>query len=251
MSKTELIPIDDQELEQLPPIQKDEIAEEVFAARRYAKKLTRTVVASQSILLVLSGLCIYGLATRPAKRIYIPVDQAGRASVGRYLDLEHYTPDAAVAKNYLSDWALFRFRRLRATVLKDFPKNYVFLESKYGQQIKEHDEKENVVANVLAGRTPENDATILAVTLTSFAKQSAGDSVLTVGTAEIALQKTFARDMETHSQTWIIAVRFFLNPDQVEKQSEDNPDYQKLNPLGLTLIDFIPNRTNVEAAVKE
>ncbi len=40
-----MIPTDEQEVEQLPPIQKDEIAEEVFAARLYAKRLTRTVVA--------------------------------------------------------------------------------------------------------------------------------------------------------------------------------------------------------------
>jgi type IV secretion system protein VirB5 len=54
-----------------------------------------------------------------------------------------------------------------------------------------------------------------------------------------------------HSQTWIIAVRFFLNPDQVDAQSADNPDYQTINPLGLTIEEFIENRANVEAAGKE
>jgi type IV secretion system protein VirB5 len=235
------------EAEQLPAIQQDEVAEEVFAARQYAKRLTRTVVMGQSILLVLFGLCIYGLATRPAKRVYIKLDQLGRATPVQYQDLEHYTPDAAVTKNYLSDWATFRFSRLRATVLKTFPKNYLFLDAKYGQQIKDQDQRKNVVANVLAGREPEDDVTILSTNLTSFGKKSLGTSVVAAGTADIALQKTFSKDGVGHTQTWVIAVRFFLNPEQVEAQSADNPDYQTINPLGLTIVEFIANRANVEA----
>ena len=204
----------------------------------------------QSILLVLFGLCIYGLATRPAKRVYVKLDQLGRANPVKYQDLEHYTPDAAVAKNYLSDWATFRFGRLRATVLKTFPKNYLFLDSKYGQQIKDRDQKDNVIANILAGREAENDVTILSTNLTSFGKHSVGTSVVAAGTADIALQKTFIKDGSTHIQTWVIAVRFFLNPEQVEAQSADNPDYQSINPLGLTIVEFIANRANVETAAK-
>jgi type IV secretion system protein VirB5 len=246
-----MMPTDEQEVEQLPAIQKDEIAEEVFAARLYAKRLTRTVVVGQSILLVLFGLCIYGLAVRPARRIYIKLDQFGRATPVKYSDLEHYTPDAAVAKSYLADWATFRFGRLRASVLKTFPKNYLFLESKYGQQIKDRDQRENVVANILAGHEPENDLTILSTNLTSFGKQSIGASVVAAGTADIALQKTFTKDGSTYTQTWIIAVRFFLNPDQVDAQSADHPDYQTINPLGLTIVEFIANRANVQAVQKQ
>ncbi len=249
--QNEITPTDDPELELLRPIKQDEVAEEVFVARMYAKRLTRTVVTSQSILLVLFGLCIVGLATRPAKRIYIKIDQFGRATPVKYSDLEHYTPDAAVAKTYLGDWAQYRFRRLRATILKNFPENYLFLEARYGEQIKAQDQRENVVANVLAGREAENDVTILSTNLTSFGKQSLGSSVVAAGTADIALLKTFSKDGMTHTQTWIIAVRFFLNPDQVEAQSADNPDYQTINPLGLTIIEFIPNRANVEAGRKE
>jgi len=242
---------DAHDVEQLPAIKKDEIAEEVFAARVYAKRLTRTVVMGQSILLVLFGLCIYGLATRPAKRVYVKLDQLGRATPVKYQDLEHYTPDAAVAKNYLSDWATFRFGRLRATVLKTFPKNYLFLDSKYGQQIKDRDQKDNVIANILAGRDPENDVTILATNLTSFGKRSVGTSVVAAGTADIVLQKIFMKDGVTRSQTWVIAVRFFLNPEQVEAQSADNAEYQTINPLGLTIIEFIPNRSNTDLAVQK
>ena len=165
--QTTLIPTEEQEAVRLPAIRQDEIAEEVFAARLYAKRLTRTVVMAQSILLVLFALCIYGLAVRPAKRVYIKLDQFGRATPVKYSDLEHYTPDAAVAKSYLADWATFRFGRLRASVLKTFPQNYLFLEAKYGQQIRERDQKENFVAKILAGHEPENDVTILSTNLTS------------------------------------------------------------------------------------
>jgi type IV secretion system protein VirB5 len=246
--QTSIIPANEQEIAELPPIKQDEIAEEVFAARRYSKRLTRTVVMGQTILLILFGLCIYGLAVRPARRIYIKIDDVGRATPVKYSDLEHYTPDAAVAKTYLADWATFRYGRLRANVLKTFPKNYLFLDSRYGQQIKDHDQKENVIANILAGHEPENDVTILSTNLTSFGKQSLGASVVAAGTADIALQKIFNKDGSTHSQTWVVAVRFFLNPDQVETQSADNPDYQTINPLGLTIVEFIENRANVEDA---
>ena len=247
--ETTLVPTDEQEV-LLEPIQQDQIAEEVFAARKYAKRLTRTVVISQSILLVLFGLCIVGLTMRPARHVYVKVDAVGRATPVKYSDLEHYTPDAAVAKTYLTDWAQFRFGRLRASVLKTFPKNYLFLESKYGQQIKDQDQKQNVVANILAGHEPENDVTILSTNLTSFGKQSVGAAIVAAGTADIALQKVFNKDGETRIQTWIVAVRFYLNPDQVDAQSADNPEYQTINPLGLTIVEFIPNRTNVEAAPK-
>src|ERR1700722_9660358 len=112
--QTGIVPTDELEAAELPPIQNDEIAEEVFAARRYARRLTRTVVMSQSILLVLFGLCIYGLAVRPPKRIYIKLDDLGHATPVKYQDLEHYRPDAAVAKNFLSNWASYRYGRLRA-----------------------------------------------------------------------------------------------------------------------------------------
>jgi len=249
--ETSIVPLDESETADMPAIQQDEIAEEVFAARRYARRLTRTVVMSQSIVIVLFALIIYGLAVRPPKRIYIKLDQFGRATPVKYSDLEHYTPDAAVAKTYLSDWATFRFGRLQASVLKTFPKNYLFLESKYGQQVKEKDQRENVIANILAGHEPENDVTILSTNLTSFGKQSVGTSVVAAGTADIALQKTFHRQGGTQLQTWIVAVRFFLNPDQVDAQSADNPEYQTINPLGLTIVEFIANRANVEAAQKQ
>ena len=168
----------------------------------------------------------------------------------KYSDLEHYTPDAAVAKTYLSDWAMYRFRRMRATVLQTFPKNYLFLEKGYGREVQQRDVRDNVVANVMAGRELENDVTILSTNLTSFGTQSVGPAIVAAGTADIALQKTFAQNAITHRQTWIIAVRFYLNPDQVEQQSEDHPDYQTVNPLGLTIVEFIPNRTNVEASQK-
>lgn len=247
--ETTLSPVEETETE-LPVIRQDEIAEEVFAARRYAKRLTRTVVVSQSIVIVLFALVIVALALRPARRIYIKLDQLGRATPVKYTDLEHYTPDAAVAKTYVADWAMYRFGRLRASVLKTFPTNYLFLEAKYGQQIKDKDQRENIVANILAGREPENDVTILSTNLTSFGKQTLGTSVVAAGAADIALQKTFHQDGATRTQTWIVAVRFFLNPDQVDAQSADHPDYQTINPLGLTIVEFIANRANVEAVQK-
>lgn len=246
--QTALIPTDEAELAALPVIKQDAVAEEVYAARNYTKRITRTVVMTQGIVIVLLGLVVFGLAIRPAKRVYIKIDDVGRATPVKYSDLEHYTPDAAVAKTYLSDWATFRYARLRATVLKTFPKNYLFLESKYGAQIRDKDSRQNAIANILAGHEPENDVKILATNLTSFGKQSIGNSIVASGTADIVLQKVFQNDASVKKQTWVIAVRFFLNPEQVDVQSADNPDYQTINPLGLTIVEFVENRASVEAS---
>ena len=246
--ETKLIPTDEAELASLPVIKQDAVAEEVDAARTYSKRITRTVVMTQGIVIVLLGLVVFGLAIRPAKRVYIKIDDVGRATPVKYSDLEHYTPDAAVAKTYLSDWATFRYARLRATVLKTFPRNYLFLESKYGAQIRDKDSRQNAIANILAGHEPENDVKILATNLTSFGKQSIGNSIVASGTADIVLQKVFQNDASVKKQTWVIAVRFFLNPEQVDVQSADNPDYQTINPLGLTIVEFVENRASVEAS---
>jgi type IV secretion system protein VirB5 len=224
--QTHLIPRDEAEVAALPRIKHDAVAEELVAARLYAKRISRTVFWFQGLVILVLGLGVFGLAMRPAKRIYIKLDEVGRATPVRYNDMEHYTPDAAVAKNYLTDWAQYRFGRLRATVLKTFPKNYLFLEAKYGVQVRDRDAKANVIANVLAGREPENDVTILSTTL---------------------LRKSFLKDGNEQRQTWVIAVRFYLNPEQVERQTAENPDYQTINPLGLTIVEFIENRAAVEA----
>jgi type IV secretion system protein VirB5 len=68
------------------------------------------------------------------------------------------------------------------------------------------------------------------------------------GTADIVLRKIFQKDGTPKTQTWVIAVRFFLNPEQVDVQSADNPDYQTINPLGLTIVEFVENRASVEAS---
>ena len=72
--QTELIPTDEAELAALPPIKQDAIAEEVYAARRYSKRITRTVIMTQGIVSVLLALAVVGLAMRPAKRVYIKLD---------------------------------------------------------------------------------------------------------------------------------------------------------------------------------
>ena len=145
---------------------------------------------------------------------------------------------------HLSLWPITRQRA------QNLPGELSLPDLKYGQQIKDRDQKQNVVADIIAGHEPENDVTILSTNLTSFGKQSLGTSVVAAGTADIALRKTFMKDGSTHSQTWVIAVRFFLNPDQVDAQSADHPDYRTTNPLGLTIEEFIENRASVEAAAQ-
>lgn len=241
----ELKPIDQKAAASLPLIANDEVAEEVYAARQYAKRLTRTGFVFMGLAIVVLSIALYNVAMRPAKRVYIKLDQFNRATAIKYSDLEHYTPDAAVAKNYLSDWATFRYERLTASVLKTFPKNYLFLESKFGKAVRDRDTKDNVVAYVLAGREPENSISIESIDITSWGKQSLADNVVVGGTAVIKLYKTFTKDEKVYQQLWHISVRFYINPDT---PNMEEPEYQSTNPLGLAIVEFYASRPNMEPA---
>ena len=42
---------------------------------------------------------------------------------------------------------------------------------------------------------------------------------------------------------------YYLNPAQVSEQAKTNPQYETINPLGLTITEFHENRVSVDPIV--
>ncbi len=51
---------------------------------------------------------------------------------------------------------------------------------------------------------------------------------------------------EPRTEHWIVSVTYYLNPKQVSDQARIYPQYEFINPLGLTITEFHENRVSVE-----
>ena len=51
---------------------------------------------------------------------------------------------------------------------------------------------------------------------------------------------------EPRTEHWLISITYYLNPKQVSDQSRVYPQYEFINPLGLTITEFHENRVSVD-----
>jgi type IV secretion system protein VirB5 len=50
---------------------------------------------------------------------------------------------------------------------------------------------------------------------------------------------------EPRTEHWLLSITYYLNPKQVSDQSRVYPQYEFINPLGLTITEFHENRVSV------
>ena len=70
------------------------------------------------------------------------------------------------------------------------------------------------------------------------------------GTALVNFDKLFS-DRTSHqprTEHWLLSVTYYLNPKQVSDQAKIYPQYEFINPLGLTITEFHENRVSVDVA---
>ena len=70
------------------------------------------------------------------------------------------------------------------------------------------------------------------------------------GTALVTFDKLFSKEHshEPRTEHWLLAVTYYLNPKQVSDQSRIYPQYEFINPLGLTITEFHENLVSVDPA---
>jgi type IV secretion system protein VirB5 len=51
---------------------------------------------------------------------------------------------------------------------------------------------------------------------------------------------------EPRTEHWLLSITYYLNPKQVSDQARVYPQYEFINPLGLTITEFHENRVSVD-----
>ena len=249
MLQETLTPIEE-EVAQLPPSSRMKSPRKCLQPATMPNGSRARWCCRQSILLVLFACASMAWRSRPARRIYIKLDQFGRATPVKYSDLEHYTPDAAVAKTYLRDWAMFRFRRLRASVLKTFPKNYLVSRVEvWPADQGSRSARERCREHPGRPRTGERchdsvDQSDLVWETESWPGHCRCGNGGYRSAEDVHQRRDHAPADVDHRGALLSESR------SGGAASEDHPDYQTINPLGLTIVEFIANRANVEATQK-
>jgi type IV secretion system protein VirB5 len=225
----------------------DQIGNEVYASHYAERKAYRLIIGCGTILLLGSMGLNLSLAWRPLVNRYIRIDEMGRAQAIQYSDL-NYSPREGEVRTYLMDWANYRYTISYDTIAKKYPLNYYFLSQALASQLMIADDQNHFVSQVVGGQIEQSDADVKNVTITSLSQETIQGSVLARGTALMALDRFYSpsHSHEPRTEHWLLSLTYYLNPKQVSDQAKIYPQYEFINPLGLTITEFHENRVSVD-----
>lgn len=226
----------------------DQIGNEVYASHYAERKAYRLILSCGTVLLCGSMWLNFSLARRPVVNRYIRIDEMGRAQGIQYSDLD-YSPREGEVRTYLMDWANYRYTIGRDTIAKKYPLNYYFLSQALASQLMAEDNQNHLVSEVMAGQVEQNDVNVRDVTITSMSREKVQGAMMARGTALVTFDKLYspAHSQSPRTEHWLLSVTYYLNPKQVSDQARIFPQYEFINPLGLTITEFHENRVSVDA----
>jgi type IV secretion system protein VirB5 len=247
MAATQATPITDAAWTPKEALLTDEIANEVYASHYAERKMSRFVIVTMSVLLLGSFGAMVSLAHKPIQNRYIRIDEMGRAQAIQYTDL-NYSPREGEVRTYLTDWANYRFTINRETITKKYPLNYFFFSQQLSTQLMSDDNRNHFVSQVMAGQIEQSDVEVRNVTITSMSEEQIQGVRMSKGTALVNLDKLYSvrNSHEPRTEHWMLSVTYYLNPKQVSDQSRVFPQFETINPLGMTITEFHENRIGVE-----
>lgn len=225
----------------------DEIGNEVYASHYAERKLSRVIIGTETVLLLASMGLIFSLARRPVANRYIRIDEMGRAQAIAYSDL-NYSPREGEVRTYLTDWANYRYTVNRETIAKKYPLNYYFLSQNLASQLMTEDNQNRLVSQVIGGQIEQSDVEVKNVTITSMSQETVQGATMSRGTALVAIDKLYSprNSQEPRTEHWLLSITYYLNPKQVSDQAKVFPQFETINPLGLTITEFHENRVSVD-----
>ena len=225
----------------------DEIGNEVYASHYSERKTYRFVIGFGTVVLLGSMWMNLSLAHRPIANRYIRIDEMGRAQAIAYSDL-NYSPREGEVRTYLTDWANYRFTINRETIGSKYPLNYYFLSQNLASQLMTDDNQNHLVSQVVGGQVEQSDVEVKNVTITSMSQETVQGAVIARGTALVAIDKLYSPrySREPRKEHWVLSVTYYLNPKQVSDQAKVFPQFETINPLGLTITEFHENRISVD-----
>jgi type IV secretion system protein VirB5 len=247
MAATQATPITDAAWTPKEALLTDEIANEVYASHYAERKMSRFVIGTMSVLLLGCIGAIVSLVHKPIQNRYIRIDEMGRAQAIQYTDL-NYSPREGEVRTYLTDWANYRFTISRDTLTKKYPLNYFFFSQQLSTQLMSDDNRNHFVSQVMAGQIEQSDVEVRNVTITSMSEEQIQGVRMSKGTALVNIDKLYSvrNSHEPRTEHWMLSVTYYLNPKQVSEQSRVFPQFETVNPLGMTITEFHENRIGVD-----
>jgi type IV secretion system protein VirB5 len=69
------------------------------------------------------------------------------------------------------------------------------------------------------------------------------------GTALVNIDRLYSvrNSREPRTEHWMLSITYYLNPKQVSEQARVFPQFETINPLGITITEFHENRIGVDA----
>src|SRR5665213_2191550 len=225
----------------------DRIGNEVYSSHYAERKAYRLILGCGTVLLCGSMWLNFSLAHRPLVSRYIRIAEMGRAQAIQYSDL-NYSPREGEIRTYLTDWANYRYTISRDTIAKKYPLNYYFLSGNLASQLMTEDNQNHLVSQVVGGQIEQSDVEVKNVTITSMSQETVQGALMARGTALLALDKLYSpsHSREPRTEHWMLSITYYLNPKQVSDQAKIYPQYEFINPLGLTITEFHENRVSVD-----
>ncbi|MFC6645565.1 VirB8/TrbF family protein [Granulicella cerasi] len=224
----------------------DEVGNEVYASHYAERKAYRIIIGCGTVLLLGSMGLNFALAHRPVANRYVRIDEMGRAQAIQYSDL-NYSPREGEVRNYLTEWANYRYTISRDTIAKKYPLNYYFLSQGLASRLMNEDNQNHLASQVVSGQVESSDVQVRDVTITSMSEELVQGAKIARGTALVTLDKIYSQQNSRNPRTehWMLSVTYYLDPKQVNEQAKIFPQYEFINPLGLTVTEFHENRVSV------
>jgi type IV secretion system protein VirB5 len=228
----------------------DVIGNEVYASHHAERKAYRLIIACGTVLLCGSMWLNFSLGRRPIVNRYIRIDEMGRAQAIQYSDLD-YSPREGEIRTYLTDWANYRYTISRDTIATKYPLNYYFLSQALAAQLMSEDNQNHLVSQVMAGQIEQSDVEVKNVTITSMSEETVQGARMARGTALVTIDKLYSprNSREPRTEHWLLSATYYLNAKQVSDQAKIFPQFETINPLGLTITEFHENRVSVDPVV--
>ena len=161
----------------------------------------------------------------------------------------NYSPREGEVRTYLTDWANYRYTISRDTIAKKYPLNYYFLSQALASQLMTEDNQNHLVSQVVGrpdraercGGEERHDYVHVA-RRRSRAQRSRAERLSWPSTSSIRRATPASRGRSIGCSV----VTYYLNPKQVSDQAKIFPQFETINPLGLTITEFHENRMSVD-----
>ncbi|WP_263385833.1 type IV secretion system protein [Granulicella arctica] len=228
-------------------VEADQIANQVYAAHYRERSIARFAIGTLTALSLALTAGIVLISSRPTLNRYVRIDDAGRAQAIQYSDL-NYSPREGEIRTYLTDWINYRHTLNRETIAKKYPMNYYFLSGPLASQLINDDNNNHLTTQVIGGQLEPSEVQVNNVTITSMTQERISNAVVSRGTALVTFDRIYSsqHSQQPRTEHWISSITYYVNPAQVSDHAKTNPQYETINPLGVTITEFHENRVSVD-----